>query len=145
MSVVLKYSQQYRIGIIRRVKFYLPNDTLLMLAKALVMPHFDYCSPVWTNCNITLLNSLQIHHNRLARILLSADIRTCIDDMMNSLNWVRLNKRWENQLLVMLFKCLIHKAPPYCLLSSHRPIPSLFIHRVLEVNHLNVLYFQLGT
>ena len=33
--------------------------------------------------------------------------------MMNSLNWVRLNKRWENQLLVMLFKCLIHKAPPY--------------------------------
>ena len=73
-----------RIGIIRRVKFYLPNDILHMLAKAFVMPHFDYCSPVWTNCNITLLNSLQIHHNRLVRILLSADIRTRIDDMILS-------------------------------------------------------------
>ena len=92
-----------RIGVIRRIKFYLPNDILNMLTKALVMSHFDYCSPVWTNCNITFLNSLQIHHNRLARILLSADIRTHIDDMMNSLNWVRLNRRWANQLLVMLF------------------------------------------
>ena len=35
-----------RIGVIRRIKFYLPNDILNMLAKALVMPHFDYCSPV---------------------------------------------------------------------------------------------------
>ena len=34
-------------------------------------------------------------------------------ESLSSLNWVRLNKRWENQLLVMLFKCLIHKAPPY--------------------------------
>ena len=116
-----------RIGVIRRIKFYLPNDILNMLAKALVMPHFDYCSPVWTNCNTTLLNSLQIHHNRLARILLSADIRTRIDDMMNSLNWVRLNKRWENQLLVMLFKCLTHKAPPY-LCSQFRYTQSIHTH-----------------
>ena len=88
-----------------------------MLANALVMTHFDYCSPVWTNCNNALLNFLQIYHNRLARILLSADIRTRIDDMMNSLNWVKLNKRWEKHLLVMLFKCLTHSAPSY--LSSH--------------------------
>ena len=81
------------------------------------MPHFDYCSPVWTNCNNTLLNSLQIYHNRLARILLSADVRTHIDDMMNSLNWVKLDKRWEKHLLVMLLKCLTQSAPSY--FSSH--------------------------
>ena len=115
-----------RIGVIRRIKFYLRNDILNMLAKALVMPHFNYCSPVWTNCNTTLLNSLQIHHNRLARILLSADIRTRIDDMMNSLNWFRLN-RWENQLLLMLFKCLTHEAPPY-LCSQFRYTQSIHTH-----------------
>ena len=54
-----------------------------MLANALFMPHFDYCNPVWTNCNNTLLNSLQIYHDRLARILLSADVRTRIDDNYN--------------------------------------------------------------
>ena len=91
-----------------------------MLANALVMSHFDYCSSVWTNCNNTLLNSLQIYHNRLACILLSADVRTCINDiidMMNSLNWVKLNKRWEKHLLVMLFKCPTQNASSY--LSSH--------------------------
>ena len=102
-----------RIGLICRINFYLPNDIINMLANALVIPHFDYCSPVWRNCIKTLLNSLQIYHNRLAR----ADVRTRIDDMMNSLNWVKLNKRWEKHHLVMLFKCLTKSAPAY--LSSH--------------------------
>ena len=106
-----------RIGLIRRIKFYFPHDVINMLANALFMPHFDYCSPVWTNCNNTLLNSLQICHDRLPYILLSADVRTRIDDMMNSLNWVKLNKRWDKHLFVMLFKCLTHNVPSY--LSSH--------------------------
>ena len=46
-----------RIGVIRRVKFYLPSTTLIMLANALVFPYFDYCSPV---CGLTaLLNTLK--------------------------------------------------------------------------------------
>ena len=45
-----------RIGVIRRVKFYLPPTTLIMLANALVFPYFDYCSPVWS---IVSLNTLK--------------------------------------------------------------------------------------
>ena len=116
-----------RIGIIRRLKYYLPNDTLKMLANALVMPHFDYCSPVWTNCINTLSTSLQVHHNRLARILLSADIRTPINDMMDSLNWDKLHTRWEKQLLIIVFKCLTHNAPSY-LFSQFSYMQSLHTH-----------------
>ena len=60
-----------------------------ILAKALVTPHFGYCITLWIDSN-TILNSLQIRHNRLACILLSADIWTRIDETMKSLNWVRL-------------------------------------------------------
>ncbi len=102
-----------RIGVIRKVKYYLPPCTLKLLANSLVMPHFDYCSSVWSNCNADLLNSLQVHHNRLARVLTGADIRTHIDDLMNSLNWIRLNERWNSQLLILLFKCLKETAPMY--------------------------------
>ena len=84
-----------------------------MLANALVIQHLDYCDTVWSNCSVTLSNSLQLHQNRLARILLSADIRTRINDMMNALNWVPLEKRWNNHLLIMLFKCLTDNAPNY--------------------------------
>ena len=32
---------------------------------------------------------------------------------MNSLNWIRLNERWNFQLLVLVFKCLTGTAPSY--------------------------------
>ena len=102
-----------RIGVIRRVKFYLPANTLNMLANALVFPHFDYCSPVWSNCKAEFSNSLQILQNKLARVLLSADIRTSIDDLMTALNWDKLDKRWQKQLLWIVFKCLKHDTPYY--------------------------------
>ncbi len=102
-----------RIGVIRRVKFYLPSNTLNMLAKALIFPHFDYCSPVWSNCNSQLTNSLQILQNKLARVLLSADIRTSVIDLMQALDWNKLHDSWINQLLIIVFKCLQHKAPYY--------------------------------
>ena len=102
-----------RIGVIRRVKFYLPPATLSLLANSLVFPHFDYCSPVWTNCISEISNSLQILQNKLARVLLSADIRTPISDMMSILCWDKLHERWNKQLLVIVFKCLHHNAPSY--------------------------------
>ena len=64
------------IGVIYRVKHYLPNKTINMLAQALVFPHFDYCSSVWSNFSMHYRNELQILQIRLAHVLLSADIRT---------------------------------------------------------------------
>ena len=75
------------------------------------MPH--YCSHVWSNCLLTLSSKLQILLNNLARIILSADIRTNIDSMMSSLKWLKLDDRWNNHILVMLHKCLTGRAPDY--------------------------------
>ena len=82
-----------RIGVIYRVKHYLPNKIINMLAQALVFPHFDYCSSVWSNFSMHHSNELQILQNRLARVLLSADIRTSVDKMLKDLDWVRLTHR----------------------------------------------------
>ena len=102
-----------RIGVIRRIKKYLPCNTTKLLAKAMVFPHFDYCSPVWSNFSISHHNSLQILQNKLARVLLHADIRTPINEMMNDLSWIKLDSRWDHQLLIMTFKCLKETAPIY--------------------------------
>ena len=69
---------------------------------------FDYCSPVWSNCKVEYSSSLQILQNKLARVLLSADIRISTDDLMTTLNWDKLDKRWKKQLLLIVFKCLKH-------------------------------------
>ena len=88
-----------------------------MLAQALVFPHFDYCSSVWSNISLHLVNELQILQNRLARILLSADIRTPVNKMMEDLDWDKLTCRWEQQLLIPTFKCLKQIAPVYISLN----------------------------
>ena len=102
-----------RIGVIRRVQCYLPSNTANLLAKAMVFPHFDYCSPVWSNFTTGHHNNLQILQNKLARVLLHADIRTPIDKMMEELIWLKLDDRWKCQLFVVTFKCLKEIAPVY--------------------------------
>ena len=104
-----------RCGIVRRIKYCLPVCTLKMLAEAMIIPHFDYCSPVWSNCIKDLRSKMQIQHNKIARILLSADIRTPVDDLINSLKWLRLSDRWSNQMFLITFKCVNGTAPSYLL------------------------------
>ena len=102
-----------RIGFAKRVKYFLPQETLITLANALVIPHFDYASSVWSNCSTTDQAHLQVLHNKLARTILSADIRTPIDDMLSSINWIRLGNRWSNHMLILTFKCLKNMCPDY--------------------------------
>jgi hypothetical protein len=47
------------IGILKRIKPYVPADTLISIYNALIQPYFDYCSPLWGVCNKTLRNNLQ--------------------------------------------------------------------------------------
>ena len=102
-----------RTGIIKRVKNFLPHQTTVMLSNALVIPHFDYGSSVWSNFSTEFHNKLQVLHNNLARIILKADARTPINDMMNSLQWDKLDQRWHKQLLVIVYKCLLNLSPSY--------------------------------
>jgi len=102
-----------RIGIIKRVKHFMPRHTLTMLSNALVIPLFDYGSTVWSNFSQESQLKLQVLHNNLARTILSADIRTHVDDMMAALEWIKLKDRWENHLLILVFKCLKNLSPAY--------------------------------
>ncbi len=40
-----------RLGIIRRVKFNLPKETLYMLYNSIVLSHFDYGDVIYGNCS----------------------------------------------------------------------------------------------
>ena len=39
---------QARLGMLRRVKQYIPVDSFKMLYGAFILPHFDYCSQIWS-------------------------------------------------------------------------------------------------
>jgi predicted dinucleotide-binding enzyme len=57
------------IGLMRRIKQFVPKSTLVKIYNAIVLSHFDYCSLVWDNCCDYLKNKLQKLQNRAARII----------------------------------------------------------------------------
>ncbi len=58
-----------RLGILRRVKFNLPKETLYMLYNSIVLPPFDYGDVVYGNCSTITLKRLQVLQNRGASVL----------------------------------------------------------------------------
>ena len=55
-NVITKVSKG--VGMIRRMKKYVPKTTLLKVYDAIVLSHFDYCSLVWDNCADYLLDMI---------------------------------------------------------------------------------------
>ena len=44
------------IGILKRIRHFIPRDSLLLLYHTLIEPYFKYCSIVWGQCGETLKN-----------------------------------------------------------------------------------------
>ena len=81
------------IGAMRRIKPYVPIDTLEKVYKSLVQPYFEYCSPLWDNCGQLLKDKPQRSQSRAARVLTGAnyDIRSA--DIIQTLSWDTLDVR----------------------------------------------------
>ena len=60
-----------RLGMLQRIKHLLPVNTRKLLINALILPILDYGDIVWGDkSNITLMNKIQIIHNRACEISL---------------------------------------------------------------------------
>ena len=57
------------IGLMKRIRYMVPQMTLHHIYQSLVQPHFDYCNNIWGSCGVTLHNKLQTLQNRAARVL----------------------------------------------------------------------------
>ena len=100
------------IGIMRRIKPYVPSKTLQDIYNGLVMPYFDYCSPLWDTCGKWLQDKLQKYQNRAARVISGAGYETRSTDVLESLGWETLEKRRLRNKAVLMYKIFNdHSAP----------------------------------
>ena len=79
------------IGAIRRVKPYVPVDTLQAIYIALVQTYFDYCSRLWENCGKLLQDKLQKFRSRAARLITGASYDVRSVDVLDALLWETLD------------------------------------------------------
>ena len=101
------------IGALRRIRPLISQSTAVLLYKALIQPHFDYCSPVWDGLSNQLSEKLQKLQNSAARVVLKTNYETSSSSPLETLKWDKLVVRRMKQKAVMMFKSLNELAPVY--------------------------------
>ena len=115
------------IGALKRVRPFISKETATQIYNALIMPHFDYCSPVWDCLSGYLSDKLQKLQNRAARIITKSPFDTSSDHLLSTLDWERLFLRRKKQKALMMFKSMNGLAPEYLqsLFSQSRSVYNL--------------------
>ena len=74
------------IGIISRMRSFVPRAVLLSLYHALVEPYLQYCNLVWATHRSTVLNELYLCQKKILRIIANQDKRCHSIPLFKQLN-----------------------------------------------------------
>ena len=101
------------LAILKRARALVPRDTLIIIVmyNALVVPYFDYCSPVWGCIGKCQSERLQKLQNRAARII-NSDYMTPSSCLLHDLGLDTLKKRRTKQLAITMYKVVDDHFPP---------------------------------
>ena len=81
------------IGALKRVQPFISKETAILIYNTLIMPHFDYCSPVWDCLSGYLSDKLQKLQNRAARVITKSPFDASSNHLLSTLSWERLSLR----------------------------------------------------
>ena len=101
------------IGALKRVRPFISKETAILIYNTLIMPHFDYCSPVWDCLSGYLSDKLQKLQNRAARVITKSPFDASSNHLLSTLSWERLSLRRKKQKALMMYKTMNDLAPEY--------------------------------
>ncbi|PIK51784.1 putative carnitine O-palmitoyltransferase 1, liver isoform [Apostichopus japonicus] len=102
-----------RLGILGRVKKYLPHKYRIMVYNSLISPHFDYASCTWSNTCAKYKKCLVSLQGRAGRIILDLPRTAPTADVLSALSWIPIEQRWNYHRQVFMHKIHIAAAPDY--------------------------------
>ena len=82
----------------------MPADISLMLYKAYILPHLEYCSPLLLGINKTLNKKVESANYYALKALLNFGNSLDYDSILSVVNMKSLENRRYYQSLVLLFK-----------------------------------------
>ena len=112
-----------KIGVLQRLSTYINETTRNILYNAIVLPHIDYCCPIWCTTAKKYVQRIQILQNRAARITLACKVRDMhVHELYSNLNWMTVEQRATYFKHILMFKCINGMAPEH--LTSNITIDS---------------------
>ena len=106
-----------RLGVLHQAHKVLPKPTCLILYTTIVLPLFDYCSPVWDSCGAGSKDYPDKLNRCAACIIEGWSIGA--EELKSTLAWPNLQVRRIYLKCLLVHKCLHRIAPSY-LLSEFR-------------------------
>ena len=91
-----------RFGVLRRARKVLPKATCLLLYNTLILPLFDYCSPVWDSCGAGSKAYLDKLNRRATSIIEGRTV--CTKELRSVLSWPSLQYSRDYLKCVVVFK-----------------------------------------
>ena len=98
------------VGALKRIRPFISESSALQIHQALILPHFDYCSSVWDELNVTLSDKLQ---NRAARVITGSSYDTSTSFLLKRLHWDNLSTRRKKLKAMLMFKTIKGLSPMY--------------------------------
>ena len=109
-KVASKISQ--KTGVLRRIRQYIDQSTMCMLYNAIVLPHIDYCCPIWSSAPSKYVNKIQILQNHAARLTLGCKVRDKhVSEIYEELKWMNVQQRCNYFKATLMYKCINGLAP----------------------------------
>jgi len=102
-----------RLGVLRRIRDYLDEETALRLYNALVMPLIDYCDATYSTCSSKCLKKIERLMLRGGRIILNVPYDTPSIVILQRLKWLTLKERTDYHKCIQMYKCLNFMSPTY--------------------------------
>ena len=99
------------VGALKRVRSFVSSETAILIYKSLILPHFDYCSTVWSGLGAELSDKLQKLQNRAARVITKTGYETRSSELLSKLGWDKLSLRREKQKATFMFKTMSKLVP----------------------------------
>ena len=87
------------MGALKRVRPFISKDFAVQIYNALILPYFDYCSPVWDCASGYLSDKLQKLQNCAARVINKLPLDTSSNLLLAKLKWERLSLHRKNRKL----------------------------------------------
>ena len=110
---LLSRSIKYHLRNLWRVRRFIDKSTCHAAARALVLSRLDYCNSLFSVLSQRDLDRLQRLQNSAARLVFSAPLRTHIQPLRLELHWLPVRQRIAFKILLLVYKYLNHRCPPY--------------------------------
>ena len=116
------------VGVIAKLSYYLPHNTLLTLYYSLVHSHFLYALPVWASTNKTYLTKLQRLQNKALRIISKTRFRDSISQQYYEFHVLKIEDLFTFEIAKIMHQFTHRKTP--------RTVNSYFSYTMNASSHL---------